>query len=288
MSATKVPGALRRPRGGAGFGGLVRRAFTLVELLVLMAIIVILLALLMPALDQARQRAMTVRCMSNLRQMNAAWHLYTSDNKELVPPNNPGQMDWFEHWVNGWFDAEAFTSDNTNLFLLTDSRLWPYLRSFGVWRCPADKSTMRIPQTGELVPRVRSVSINNWLGTDYIWNREDGGDAFKAVHKTIELTSPSPAETYVCLDEREDSINDGYYVVSMTDTGPNCHIVDFPGCYHRRGANFVFADGHWELMRWRDPRTTPPIQDNVNLELNVESPNNPDVLWLQNHATGKK
>ncbi len=262
--------------------------FTLVELLVVIAIIAILLALLLPTLDGAKQYAMTTRCMSNLRQMGTSWQLYSSDHQELVPPNNPGQMDSFDHWVNGWFDAENFTTDNTNLVLLRKSYVWIYLRSEGVWRCPGDKSTTVPPNSGEALPRVRSVSINNWLGTDYIWNEAEGGDAFKAVHKTSQMTRPAPVETYVFLDEREDSINDGYFVVTMNETGAASRVVDFPGSYHRRGANFNFADGHSELKRWMDPRTRPPLTKGRNLELNVASPNNPDVLWLQTHATGTR
>ncbi len=263
-------------------------AFTLVELLVVITIIVILLALLLPVVDGARQQAIRTRCMSNLRQLGVAWQLYSGDHQDLLPPNNPGEMDWFDHWVKGWLDNEQFSTDNTNITFLQTSHLWPYLGSGGVWRCPADNSTTLVPGLGEARARVRSASINNWLGTDYLWNEEEGGDAFKAVHKMTQMTQPAPAETYVFLDEREDSINDGYFVVSMNERGGSSRVVDFPGSYHRGGANFVFADGHYEYKRWLDSRTRPPLVKGGNLELNVASPNNRDVLWLQTHATGTR
>ena len=56
-----------------------RRAFTLIELLCVAAIILLLAALLLPALDLAQDKAITVRCMSNQRQVSAAFHLYCSD-----------------------------------------------------------------------------------------------------------------------------------------------------------------------------------------------------------------
>jgi prepilin-type processing-associated H-X9-DG protein/prepilin-type N-terminal cleavage/methylation domain-containing protein len=263
-------------------------AFTLVELLVVIAIIAILVALLIPAVHEAKQRAWTTQCMSNLRQMAFGWQMYAVDHQERLTPNNPGQMDWFEHWVRGWFDAESFTPDNTNRALLTSSYLWPYLWNSEIWRCPGDKSTTTVPETGETLRRVRSVSINNWLGTDYIWNSQAGGRDFRNIHKTTDIVSPFPADTYVFLDERSDSINDGYFVVTMNEQGGGGKIVDFPGSYHQSGANFVFADGHSQFKKWRDPRTRPPLVPGRNLELNVSSPNNPDVAWLQSHATGKR
>src|SRR5262245_272531 len=266
--------------------GTIRAAngFTLIELLVVIAIIVILIALLVPALDGAKQRAWTTRCMSNLRQLGTAWQLYAGESHDSVAPNNPGGMEFFEHWVKGWYST-SYTPDATNLVLLRESYLWPYLGSLGVWRCPGDKSTITIPETGEILPRVRSVSINNWLGTDYTWNGSAGA-GFKKVRKLADMMRPSPADTYVFLDEREDSINDGYYVVTMDETDASCRIVDFPGFYHRRGANFIFGDLHWELKCWRDPRTVPPLVKGIDLQLNISSPNNEDVAWLQAHATG--
>jgi len=62
-------------------------------------------------------------------------------------------------------------------------------------------------------------------------------------------------------------------------------IVNYPASYHNRAGGFSFADGHSESKRWLDSRTTPPL--NKNLQLNFSSPNNKDVIWLQEHFTRK-
>ena len=66
-----------------------RIAFTLVELLVVVGVIAILIAMLMPVLSKARERAKRVACASNLRQIGNALYMYVNDNRGKMLPHRP-------------------------------------------------------------------------------------------------------------------------------------------------------------------------------------------------------
>jgi prepilin-type processing-associated H-X9-DG protein len=113
--------------------------------------------------------------------------------------------------------------------------------------------------------------------------------AWRVYRKMGDMIDPGPSMTWVFLDEREDSINDGFWVTEMNGYPnlANTMIVDYPASYHNNAAGFSFADGHAEIKKWVDPRTTPKLKKGQPLPLNVPSPNNRDVNWLQERATRK-
>ena len=94
------------------------------------------------------------------------------------------------------------------------------------------------------------------------------------------------------MDEREDSINDGWFAVDMGGYDPispkSYTIVDYPASYHNRAGGFTFADGHAEIRKWQDGRTTPNLKKGVPLSLGQASPNNPDVAWMQERTSSKE
>ena len=100
---------------------------------------------------------------------------------------------------------------------------------------------------------------------------------------------PKPSNTWVFIDEREDGINDGWFAVNMEGydpLNPNAYImVDYPASYHKRAGGLSFADGHSEIRKWVDGRTIPVLRPGTALPLNVSSPGNIDVDWLQTRST---
>jgi prepilin-type N-terminal cleavage/methylation domain-containing protein/prepilin-type processing-associated H-X9-DG protein len=133
---------------------------------------------------------------------------------------------------------------------------------------PADKSTVNV--AGRTSPRVRSLSMNGFVReSSRTWTTPSN---FRLYKKLAQVKSP--AMTFVFLDERSDSMNDGW-IATKPDVRYN--LIDYPASYHGESGGFSFADGHSEIHKWKDARTGSVLKPGQWLPLNVTLAGNVDV-----------
>ena len=229
---------------------LVIRGFTLIELLVVIAIIAILAAMLLTALGKAKAKSQDISCRNNLRQLQFCWNLYVDDNNQAMPPmsswlnaSNDGAETRDPSWAVGDAVHDLTTSN------LQRGLLFPYNRSAGIYRCPADKTAV-VGHPGVL--RTRTYELDGFLNSWYMggippwypnpWERR----------KFSELVNPAPTGVLTFIDSHSTASGGAadfsqFYREATGQDAWNC----LPGEHHNRGANIAFADGHVEHWRWR-------------------------------------
>lgn len=262
-------------------------AFTLVELLVVIAVIAILAAILLPVLGKAGIPAQGIQCANNMRQLMLGWQLYTDENKGFYPPNasagsvhpTVGEDAVNPSWVAGILSTSA-DPDNTNTSLLTGiayerfASIGGYVKNPAVYHCPGDPSI----DPGSHQLRVRSCSMNSWINPGKV-NQHDSAYwtmPFSKFAREGDFKGVSPSSIFVCVDERFQTINDGWLYMCMDGYNEDASIdesklnaYDLPAIYHNKASSFSYADGHAELHRWRGGAFI----------------NDDDIIWLITHAT---
>jgi prepilin-type N-terminal cleavage/methylation domain-containing protein/prepilin-type processing-associated H-X9-DG protein len=234
-----------------------RRGFTLIELLVVIAIIAILASMLLPVLSRAKGKGQSAACQSNLRQLMLGWIVYADNNDDHLAGsisvdrvNQPGS------WVLGNAKQDRTASN------IMAGVMFPYAPTAGVYRCPADRSTV---DGDKGLLRTRSYTLNAWMNSSMSEHGSGWGPAnFKNMpQKLSQIVRPPPVLTFVFIDEHEASIDDGLW--NTDPSGTPSGWGNLPAVRHNQGANIAFADGHVEHHKWLWP----------NRRWN---PNNPDLL----------
>ena len=235
------------------------RAFTLIEMLVVIAVIAILAALLLPALAGAKEQGRSINCRSNLKQLQVCWEMYGNDNGGNLCPNN-----WIYTMNSGavmaqysWCAGDARTDTTTSN--IQAGLLYPYDTSPGIYHCPSDMSTI-VDANGNPLPQARTRSYNmsqsvNGLGLMPEADVSSGWpvDVIQPCFmKFAQITNPPTSRLFVFIDENEQTLFDDQFGYPMPNYMPGTWW-DMPANRHDQGANLSFADGHVEHWHWVVP-----------------------------------
>ena len=227
-----------------------RKGFTLVELLVVIAIIALLMALLVPALELAREQGQRVVCLGNLRQLWLAWNFYNDDNDDKIVNGDteeykvdPAEPCWVQRdWP---LSGEPEKTLDEKKQAIIDGALYPYVKIVKVYSCPT-----------LLAGNVRTYAMADSMNCQG-WPRPDGDappyDQVRIRHLS-EIRRPHIRITFLDDGGTAGAALGGWSLHSIYDS--QCwEWWDPPPIRHGDGTTFAFVDGHVEYWKWEDQRT---------------------------------
>ena len=238
-----------------------RKAFTLIELLVVIAIIAVLMAILFPALNRAREQGKRAACLNNMKQLALAWIMYADENDDRIvngeaynggdglAPVPTGGIHAGEQWWTGYDCAPGYVQGeklaiDVQIRAIKAGALYPYCKNEKLYRCPTGvRGEMRTYTIGDSMNGLRrdgtyNGNVGKLVGRTMLW-----------VKKRTEITVPGPSYRIVFLDEGR--ITPDSYAVHYL----NPRWWDPPHVRHGDGTNVSFADGHSDYWKWNDPET---------------------------------
>ena len=235
-----------------------RPALTLVELLVVIAVIAIIMALLQPALSLVRAKAREVTCLNNLKQLQVCAKLYSLDHDGFLLPNRNVYYVGTDKQSAGFSDNLTWCSGLAPFDTTTENiergLLFKYNKSIDIYLCPSDRSRVRTPG-GELLNlrRTRSYNLSQSInGLPY----PPGSGTPPGFAKESEIDDPIPAQLIFFVGVHEDSIYDSHFGIPPRGSvyAEEPRWWDLPADRHSQGCSFSFADGHVERWKWARPK----------------------------------
>jgi prepilin-type N-terminal cleavage/methylation domain-containing protein len=227
-----------------------RHAFTLVELLVVIGIIAVLVSILLPSLNRARQTAIATKCLNNVKQLTMANQMYLNEYKGKLPFTNwdggvgPPPKNAHMGWL---YDCPIANPVNDPTKVNTGA-YWPYLKNYDIYHCPSHNKN----EAGQFGQH-NTDTLTSYLMNGAV-NAYGAGNGSGGIYMST-ITQYKPDDVIIWeADERGGSAwNDGASYPSETfDIGPDGKLNGGLTARHGKTAVVACFDGHAEWMSHKE------------------------------------
>lgn len=262
-----------------------RNGFTLIELLIVVAIIAVLVSILVPALQAARENASLAVCLGNLKVLSSGWLAYAEDNRGRIvggdtdpvvgtPETSSNPYQWVLR------PNFAIASDmEAQRMAIEQGKLFRYVDNLKAYHCPGDKE--RIDLDGTRRQALGSYSVVGGL------NGQNYPGCYTPMYKLTSLKFPETK--YVFVEEADPrGYNKGSWGVHVgrdCTHGKSDHFGDRLAGWHVDKCDFGWADGHASFRKWQHDRTIQFIAGEIGgfgiVAFLPPDTDNPDLRFLQ-------
>ncbi len=258
-----------------------RRGFTLIEILIVIAIVALLVSLLLPALRGARSQGKTMQCLANQRSLAQGFVLYAGDFKDAIISSWTNTSEVGASWVD-WpqteaglrlNDAQLAAAANVDQHILGVQRgaMFQYAPDHRAFHCPSDNRDRFRTNAGANLAWV-TYSMPNFLAGPDTWEVYIGAGP-RAARRVDQLWKS--AEHFAFLEESDPrGLNMGSWVMFISTP----QWIDPLTVWHDDRGTIGFTDGHGEIHTWKDRRT---INMSRLQQFNQSAAGNADYQWLR-------